>query len=199
MGFLKRSAPEEAFWKWFTRHSDDYFRLDESNRDRLFSTLGEQLEKIDENLTFEFSAKVIDGKREFVISADGVRTAFPAVIKLVEQAPSLDTWKVTAFRQRSGPINLQMGNITLSGDTVFFGWEPTKDGLLNVTVYIPGFQEGDAQMINAVYILLDSLLGEYDVETRLAHIQFACLDEANKSRLYPLDELPETVDRMTIQ
>ena len=50
----------------------------EKDRERVFDRLEIALHKVDSHLTFEFGPKE-DGRREFTISADGIREAFPNI------------------------------------------------------------------------------------------------------------------------
>src|SRR5882757_1127351 len=97
-------APQEVFWIWFAQHQAELFDF-ETDQERLFDQLAIQLQKVQPNLTFEFGPKD-GGKREFVISAGGIKAAFPAVVFLADVAPALDQWRVTAFRPRRTPINI---------------------------------------------------------------------------------------------
>ncbi|MBP1081517.1 MULTISPECIES: hypothetical protein [Bacillus] len=83
---FKKSYSEKDFWNWFEKNSEDYFQLKESRYESLFNKLHSQLSKINPDLVFEFSAELDSGKREFIISADGIVAAFPDVIRLVEAA-----------------------------------------------------------------------------------------------------------------
>jgi len=91
-------APQEVFWIWFAQHQAELFDF-ETDQERLFDQLAIQLQKVQPNLTFEFGPKD-GGKREFVISAGGIKAAFPAVVFLADVVPALDQWRVTAFRPR---------------------------------------------------------------------------------------------------
>jgi hypothetical protein len=89
----------EEFWTWFVRHEPELFDFDptqEVEGKRIFDQLASELQKIDPDLTFEFGPK--SPKREFVISAGGIRRAFAAVISLTTAAPALDRWKVIFLR-----------------------------------------------------------------------------------------------------
>ncbi len=91
-------SSETQFWHWFQQHQDELFdfeRDQESTFDRLNAALG----AVDDDLTFEFGP-VREGMREFVISAAGLKRAFPAVERLYNARPSLDRFHVTAFRPR---------------------------------------------------------------------------------------------------
>ena len=49
-------------------------------------------------------------------------------------------------------------------------------------------------MQNAIYVLLDGLLGEYDVTINIDWIEWVKLDENNIDNLLPLIELRDIVD-----
>src|SRR5688500_13624428 len=92
------SKNETTFWKWFAKRSDAYFSFEE-NQEILFDELNQALAKVHPDLCFEFGP-VENGKRDFVISAGGIREAFPAVTSLYRAAPELKQWKLIAFRPR---------------------------------------------------------------------------------------------------
>lgn len=98
--FQKKNTAQ-TFWNWFSKNKEIYFYL-EKNLEALFSKLKTELEKIHPDLVFEFSPLLQDGTREFVISADGIKSISPVVIDLVKQAPKLKNWKIVQiFDQKS--------------------------------------------------------------------------------------------------
>lgn len=88
----------DKFWNWFKDNSDNYLNL-EQDQDTLLKNLRGALDKVNPDLVFEFSPILDDGKREFIISADGMKSIFPIVKALVNGAPQLDKWHIIAFRQ----------------------------------------------------------------------------------------------------
>ena len=72
------AAPEDTFWQWFKKNESRLFSF-EANREAIFDELSEQMRRVNRDLVFEFSPVRPTGKREFVISADGNKAAFPAV------------------------------------------------------------------------------------------------------------------------
>src|ERR1700740_3674432 len=94
---------EQSFWTWFLHHEDDLMHF-ERNQDTVFDALAVELQKVHSDLTFEFGP-VRDGRREFVISAGGIKSAFPAVESLYSAAPSLKRWIWVKYRPRRLPIN----------------------------------------------------------------------------------------------
>ena len=76
MGCSQNQDSKEAlFWRWFQANETRLFDF-EKDQDRVFNELQMQLHRIQPSLTFEFGPKE-EGKREFVISADGIKDAFP--------------------------------------------------------------------------------------------------------------------------
>ncbi|MGG0474901.1 hypothetical protein ABEY96_22240 [Priestia aryabhattai] len=193
---FRKKITEKDFWSWFEKNSEDYFRLDENNYDLLFNKLGLQLSKYHKDLTFEFSVEMNQGKREFIISADGMVSAFPAVIKLVEEAPSFEKFTIVAFRQRqNSEQEIHFDDVVLDTKDVFFTYREDKQlNCLDIVIYIKGYTEENDQFIGAAFIMLDSLIGEYDVGVKLGEITFEPYQE--KQGAQPILHLVSLVDKL---
>ena len=194
LGFLNKKDNNEVFWDWFVKHQNDYYsdNIDES----LFDKLNIQLNKIDSNLTFEFSPIHDNGIKELIISAAGLKESFPSVIKLVDKAPKIDKWKIVAFRQRL-PLDydsVQLGDFRLSYDDIYFRYSKDSDKIgieLNIRNY-----NDSLEFNQSIYLLLDGLLGEYDVETKISWIERKKLEESMIDKLYKFVDLREMVDNI---
>ena len=193
---FKKKITEQEFWSWFEKNSEDYFQLDENNYDLLFNKLGLQLSKYHKDLTFEFSIEMNQGKREFIISAEGMVSAFPAVIKLVEEAPSLEKFNVVAFRQRqNSEQEIYFEDIVLNTEDIFFTYREDKQmDCLDIVIYIKGYSEENDQFIAATFIMLDSLIGEYDVGVKLGAINFEPYQKEKEAQ--PILNLVSLVDKL---
>ena len=77
---------QQEFWNWFREHEMELLDF-EADRERVFDQLATEIQKVDPRLTFEFGPK--EATREFVISAGGIRGAFPAVSALMAAAQTL--------------------------------------------------------------------------------------------------------------
>jgi hypothetical protein len=191
-------TPYQGFWSWFQQHEDAYFLLDPSDvthREPLFDELSSQLEKVNPDLTFEFGPPV-GGKRDFVISAAGIKDAFPAVQELVAHAPSLVRWRVIAFRPRRTPVSIvRFQDVSLDPRRVLV--QIAQDGnKIGLTLLIENYtKEKDTEFGQAAYLLLDEALGEFDVETKVGFIQFKPLPKAVPTDTIPLSELAGAFDR----
>ena len=189
-------SKQHKFWKWFTRHQIGLFNL-EMNREELFDQISVELRKIDPNLTFEFGPK--ESKREFVISADGIRRAFPAVLSLFKAAPHLEQWTIIAFRPRRLPSGVvKFKDKLVNTDDVQFLL--LRDGITpGIYLFLPNFQNGDLVLHQIGYVLLDAALGEYDVEVRLGTIRILSSDTEAHEERHPFKELPFLFDQLINQ
>ena len=185
----------DQFWSWFSENQHKYYSHDNTH-EHLYDQLNLQLKLIDENLTFEFGPQLKNGVREFIISADGIKESFSSVTLLVDKAPKLKNWKVLAFRQRiSGDdISIVMGATNLSYDDIYFKHE-IEGNKVNLTLYIQNYKD-IGQYKSATYILLDGLIGEFDMETKVGWIEFRKLNENENGQLLKIIKLREIVDEI---
>ena len=190
---LAKAAPEDNFWKWFSSNESTLYDFDK-NQEAIFNSLSIELHKVNPNLTFEFSPK-IDGHREFVISADGIRDAFPAVEALYAKAPVLPRWKFIKFRQRHDPSDITYGGITIEARKVRV-LIVREDQRAKLTIYVQGYSQAQHKAYAPiVFLLLDQALGEYDVETNVGQIQIKSVTDA-PTNTCTLAELPKNFDAL---
>lgn len=196
-----RVSKEAAFWGWFQTNEVRLFEF-ENDRERIFDELRTQLDMVEPGLTFEFGPKE-QGKREFVISADGVRERFPSVMKLADAAPSLPRWKITKFRQRSDfQGSVSFNGLEISPEQLKFTIEPDGNKV-GLTVFMDGYTADEhLKYAGVVYLMLDQTLGEYDVETKVGFIELKPSSATSKlakqsfSALRPeFDKLVESISK----
>ncbi|HEY0601905.1 MAG TPA: hypothetical protein VGD58_03290 [Herpetosiphonaceae bacterium] len=189
-------SPETNFWQWFEANSDRLMDF-ESDQEQIFDELDAELAKVAEGLTFEFSSQAAD-EREFIVSADGIAALFPAVISLIGVAPTLPGWRFIAFRQPKGThFTIGFGEHELSPDDMWFTASPNMNKL-DITLYVKGLTSENQEFIqNASFILLDTALGEYDVETKIGVIDWKAAPDTIPAKLQSFHELPNVVSRWT--
>lgn len=197
MPLFAKDTNEQAFWNWFERNQDDLFHF-EKDREAIFDRLSEAMHKVHRDLTFEFSAIRLDGWREFVISAGGIKDAFASVESLHASAPKLERWRFSKFRQRRFPLNdLKFGGREIKADNVHYAifkeGDPNKVGIM---VFLDGYSEEERSAFwgHIGYLFLDEALGEYDVETHVGAIVFFDRDSMYFEHASPLSELPAHFD-----
>lgn len=187
------SSIEDEFWTWFVKNEQRLFTF-ESDRERVFDELGTKMRQVNRDLTFEFGP-VQNGKREFVISAGGIKSAFPAVESLYARAPSLKQWIWVKYRPRRLPLNdLSYGGKEIKVDDVRYLL--AKDGdKVGVVLFFGGYSEAEKTTFGQLgYLFLDEALGEYAVETQVGFIEFHGTESKYFAQSRPLRELPAQFD-----
>ena len=117
----------------------------------------------------------------------------PEVQKLVNSAPEMEKWNVVAFRQPSSAINeVVCQDIKLCKDDVYFYYlDGHSKSKLDLKFYIKSYDANDPRYLNCLFLLLDSLLGEYEVMTTLGTMEYDKLPEDLKTKsLISIKELP---------
>lgn len=183
---------DPAFWRWFMAHKENVAAVRRGD-DPAANELAAELHKVDPKLTFELGVGTAD--RELIISADGNQRLFPTVKRLVAAAPTIPGWKVIAFRPRKeAGFAIELGDGTkVSGEGLRFSAQPAGGGKFDVAIYVTGRTSIDDGVKQAVFLLLDAALGEYDVETRLAGIDILPGSQATTGAR-PFGELARVVD-----
>ncbi len=185
------ASPESDFWKWFGHNETALFDF-ERDQERTFDRLAAEMQKIHPDLTFEFGPKQ-NNQREFVISADGIREAFPKVESLFASAPSMPNWKFIKFRPRRPPFDLRFEGISVKANSISVSIQVdgAKAGL---TVFIPGYSKATHKAYAGIaFLFLDQALGEFDVETRVGFIDVVAPAETAKTSV-TLAQLPLAFD-----
>lgn len=172
---FKRDQKKE-FWRWLAAHRREIH--DELNAQRLpenqhwsIGELGRYLKKVDDSLVHEIG--MADPLTiELIVSADGIKAAFPAVIDLVKSAPPLDGFKITAFRPRCADgLQLKVAEHTITDEVLTYRLVSEGDAL-GLELFIDC--DLDQRLRSMVgFLSLDQRLGEYDVAIGLKWIEFA--------------------------
>jgi hypothetical protein len=187
-------TPEEKFWKWFEQNQEELLHF-EVDQERIFDRLAAQLQKVDRELTFEFGPA--EEQREFVISAAGVRDSFPFVVSLKNAAPALSRWRITAFRPRRSPVSaIEFRGKSVNPENVEFTLLDNGK-MAGLYLFMPGMEPEETDYKVIGYLLLDEVLGEYDVETGLGLIEMYPFETQLEGERYPLIELPSMFDKLT--
>lgn len=189
----KPSTPESVFWKWFKSNEDELFSW-ESDRDAVFDRLAAAMAQVHPDLTFEFGP-VQDGAREFVISASGIKAAFPAVEALHAQAPLLERWKWVKFRPRRAELHdIEFAGRRVQAEDVHF-LLAKDDPKVGIVLFFDGYGEAEHGTFGQIgYLLLDEALGELAVETQVGFINFQSRSSAYFEHASPLVDLQRQFD-----
>jgi hypothetical protein len=188
----------DRFWAWFVENEERIFNMGMGeDAYEIVEVVGKQISRIHPDLMFQFSSE-IEGVKEFVISAGGMREQITHVQNMVESAPPLPRWNVIAFRQRMRDIagyRLKDGS-SLKPENVTVSLEPDR-GRIGLTLFIEGLDETNRNTFGQLgFLMLDSALGEYDVMTKVGYIDFKPASERTNLPTYSIDQLSEPFDEM---
>jgi len=183
------------FWRWFGANAERLSRLQPS-RERALDDIQEAIHKVDSRLAFDIG--IVNGvASELVVSADGNREVFPVVQQLVAAAPAVRGWKVTAFRPRGRPdAVVERKGVVLDARRIRFA-SRREGSKISLTIFVPRELGAAPQelLFEATLLLLDRVVGEYYVETKVGAIELALIAEnALDPGGRPLVELPVVVD-----
>lgn len=188
------SEAARAFWRWFTVNAPRLHAY-RKGPDPILAELAGELAGVHAGLTFELGP-LIEGCRDFIVSADGLRALFPEVRALIDAAPDVPGWSFVAFRQRrKDAVVVRVDKLKLEGGDVWFRAE--RDGLrAGLFLFVRELTEENFKVVGgAVMILLDAALGEYDTETKVGFIEWAELPgDPAAAGLRPFSELSLAVD-----
>jgi hypothetical protein len=177
------------FWRVFLRTEEAMFGGDSHAPE-----LREHIERVHPDLEFDIGP-LEGGKREIVISAGGIRDAFPAVEALARGAPPLVRWSVVRYRQRQpvrGTVTFQ--GLALSPEDIRFELSAGGPGE-GIVLYMPGYARAEhSRYLALALLMLDTLLGEYDVEMKLGNIVIEPLGPGRGERAMTLDHLAGVFD-----
>jgi hypothetical protein len=193
MASCGNGVSENRFWTWFQANEASLYDF-QKNQPRIFDQLSAEMHKIHPALTFEFGP-IQEGRREFIISADGLKEAFPKVESLYAAAPQLPRWKFTKFRQRGKPLDIAYEGISVKADAVA-AMAKADGAKAKVTVFLPDYSAAAHQKYQSIaFLFLNRALGEYDVQTRVSEVQVASSAHA-PAEAFSLDAFPKAFDGM---
>ena len=196
MGIIPNETPEQKFWSWFQKNESEIYASG-SEPTSTINELADQLSEYKSGVTYEISVEE-DGKKGFIISADGIRDLFQDVVSLYKAAPALEKWEVIAFRppmQNFSSIKLRYAGEEFDPNKLWI--HPIIDeDFFDLIVFYPGLTDENKNIvISGVYILLDTVLGEYDVVTGIRYLDHHNLpDDPEGEGLIPFVKLRDIYD-----
>ena len=201
-GCLQKKSSEEKFWDWFSDHSQKISAVEDLSDMRLhklLDPLSKHLNDYCDGLVFEIGYDKETKIFELVISADGNKALFPNVEHLVDAAPPINQWKITAFRQpKGGSYAVKYNGCDFDADNVFFIPVNNTENLLpiDIEVVYPNYEEENRNtFLGGTFLLLDALLGEKSTELDIAYINVSKQpDNMGDYNAYPLSALKSYID-----
>lgn len=196
---FSKTSNEKKFWKWFCKNSLRIFSF-EKQAEKIFDEIQSHLHKINSDLTFEISS-IKEGRRDFIISADGILSAFSAVEKLYSEKPALKEWNIIKFRPRRKIENsIKIGEKELlPADIKFMFIKDENHEKAGIVLFCKGFNKNEENVYNSIaFLYLDESLGEYDVETFIGTITVQGFDSEYFDNSVSIEKLAEEFDKIKL-
>jgi hypothetical protein len=190
----------KGFWRWFMTNEAALARAfsgapEEVAGNSAGQALASALTRYHTGLVFELGIRLED-RLDFVISADGIFDRFPAVVALKKAAPESRLFEVTAFRQARQGLVLEMNGARFPAGAARFAPLGSANGgqKFDISVFIDFQGLGEEHATQAAFILLDTTIGEYDMETLIGRVEVLDISEADEAETAPLNELPKVLE-----
>jgi hypothetical protein len=162
------TTKEDKFWAWFLKNKNKILNI--PNDHSFINEIAIKIKDYNRILTFEIGGGP-DGPLEFVISCDGIREGIPIVEKLGDSAPQIEGIKIFKFRQpKKDSLEVKIGDLKLSADDIYIQYKIDK--IIHLQFFIKNYDVHDQRYGQIAFILLDNLIGEYFVMTKIGNIDF---------------------------
>lgn len=184
-----------SFWNYFKKNNFVFLLLKEIPADELeihFNNLNRMLS--DFNSDLGLIIRNGKSKSEIIVTAHGNPHLFKEVELLVHYAPTIKYWKITAFLQPDRDTTkyeygkdkpFQFYGISLKVSAMYFMSlaKPTKPRDLGICVYINNYiiHKDNTKLREAIYIIIEHLIGEKSFANDLKFIDIAQIPLTNKT------------------
>lgn len=168
-----------AFWKWWADAGPRLERVFDANEhvpEALTNEITRHVHAIDPGLAWEVGKSNTGKSYAFSLSSQGDFLLRKLAGKWVRSAPASPDWTFLPAREanlRGAHVVLSLRGLKLDFERIRFATERDEARLrLGVAVYHPLFESADEQLaLQASFIVLDSILGEDDVERWLGEVE----------------------------
>ena len=185
---------QAEFWSWFQQNETRIWNIDK-DREKIARLVLDAIHLVDPGLSFEISKVGDKGKREFIISANGMSGNIPKVESLFLSAPEMPRWWVTKYRPRYPSIGqIKIWGKTIAAEDIHFQVFNDGDKIGILLLFDDYSEDNQTQFIKLGFLLLDRALGEYDVMTKVGFVDYAGRESNLFTDAQRLPELPKVFD-----
>lgn len=199
----------KSFWKWFEQNEMQILEAftTHTNHDEVFNQLNRKLSYVSKRIGFILVGRKSNSEKvKLIITAHGYRKLYPKVNALINNAPKSIHWDFQAFIQPNKDI--EMFKQGIDNPYIFQDFELKTSELyfkplefntfqkkMKIVVYLKNYKyHFDNDFIDeAVYIIIQELIGEENFKKTISLVQLAQLPE-NPKNLIHLYELQEYID-----
>lgn len=196
--FNKKEEPINSyadFWNWFQNNEKKFHNVikNQGNINKVFfEKLSPKLAELKDGFWFLVGMSD-EHTAEIIFTADGVIKNIVFVEELVEAAPTIKNWKITALKQPSdiSQYNIEMEGIKFNEKKMkFYPIEHNSmpDKIDIVITHEDLTEENRALITNGIYLALDNTLGELNSISTIDNLNIISLKDSTQE-LIPLEKL----------
>lgn len=167
-----------AFWQWFDANKDRFTGIEGQMPEDLLDEILDKLHDFHPELYFQIGGKKGE-MQELIITADGAIRYFDAVEELVMNAPTINNWKIIAFKPADGyQMAINYKGLDFVPKKLWFLPMAQKKNpdRIGIRVGIPEFEESRKDdFLMGIYLLLDTCLGEKSAALDLDYVDVCLL------------------------
>lgn len=180
----------ERFWQWFEQNQQILLEMLKTGAQQANQKVNNRLKSLNRLVVAHLSMSELDGKADFILSADGIEAIFPIVEEIMRYAPNLEKWTFSSFippqqvdlNQLIIPPSVRVKDLKFKLTRI----DPKKYVL---DVYVPELdQDKFYQVLSRVFDIVRQMLGEYKTVKFIEKININPLDETQG--LLPISQLP---------
>lgn len=202
------------FWEWFfnnelkvynalNSYSANQKGRQQPHNPPALEAMSKRLKRVDPNLTYEFLPKMEEDERFiFYVSAGGIKETFPIVVNMVRFAPDSKLFRFIPFKsahpnpEELGNMAIGYGKDKLYVKDIYYKGYLNNSRQLNLDIFIKNYDDNHRQNFEMIFVVLDKLIGEYDVAMFIKGIEINKL--TSKSGLKRITKLPEELDEIKV-
>ncbi len=185
------------FWAWFQKNEKDFFRVVRNRRDietGFFDKLSPKLGELKDGY-FYLTGVYDDNTVELILTADGSAKNIVFVEELVEAAPKIAGWKITALKPALNikDVSIEMNGFKFNSENLNFYANELSDypDEIDITlVHNDLTEENKKHILKGVYIFLDNYLGELDFLNNIDNLTTVGNQQQQKE-LVPIEKLKD--------
>ena len=174
---MNKPSNMQSFWKLVSHHQAELRSLVHERAalsEEFLEDLQDALQTIDTCLTV-FCTPADNGKQvNMVFGCDGYQEGIELVLQIVAAAPPLKDIHAIAFSPRASniPDGIDLNGLLVNLEDVYYSLRQSKQGL-HLDIYLEDMTiHEDDMRVEAVLMFLDAIIGEYDLMTRIASIDW---------------------------
>ncbi|HEY4196991.1 MAG TPA: hypothetical protein VGM63_15720 [Mucilaginibacter sp.] len=190
-----------SFWKWFEENNHAFLftnEVDDDVKEQLLTDFLSELHKYNDKLYFQIGG-LPGNDQELIITAEGDAEQFESVEELIKNAPVIDNWIFIAFIQPSDDDNIiNYEGIELTRSDLWFMPldSKAKPSSIGIRICVPNYEilKTNDWLDNAVYKMLDTVLGEKSFALDIDYLEIGQLPESPEEKgMIELNDLPRFI------